>query len=153
MIKSIFSLEDGRLHRLPNSLPAGWKLVALLSVLLLLLQVCGQAQSGGARPVTGKAFDASGAGLPGVTIVVKGSTNGAATDAAGNFSIQADNDVLVFSFIGFVAQEVAVGNKTQVNLRYALFFSSARPAGIPCKQVNASRFCFSDHPVLNLIFN
>ncbi|MGV3639720.1 MAG: SusC/RagA family TonB-linked outer membrane protein [Adhaeribacter sp.] len=117
MIKSLIPLKEGSLQGYPLSFPAGWKLLAFLSAFLLLLQVPGLAQGSGARPVNGKVTDGSGTGLPGVTIVVKGTTNGAATDATGNFSIEAAaSDVLVFSFIGFMSQEVVVGNKTQVNV-------------------------------------
>jgi TonB-linked SusC/RagA family outer membrane protein len=117
MIKSIFFMEDGVQHRLPLKAPAGWKLLACLTAFFLLLGFEGFAQANGKHPVTGKVAGGDGQGLPGVTVVVKGTTDGAATDATGNFSIQAANtDVLVFSFIGFSTQEVTVGNKTQINV-------------------------------------
>jgi TonB-linked SusC/RagA family outer membrane protein len=56
--------------------------------------------------------------LPGVNILVKGTTNGTITDADGAFSINANsaNDVLVFSFVGFTTQEVAINNKGIINI-------------------------------------
>jgi len=62
-----------------------------------------------------------GSALPGVSVVVKGTTTGTATDAQGKFSlsIPSDNAVLVFSYVGFVAQEVAVNNRTQINVSMA----------------------------------
>jgi len=56
--------------------------------------------------------------LPGVNILVKGTTNGTITDADGAFSINANsaNDVLVFSFVGFLTQEVAINNQTGLNV-------------------------------------
>jgi TonB-linked SusC/RagA family outer membrane protein len=62
-----------------------------------------------AVPVTGKVVDSKGAGLPGVTVLVKGTTNGTSTGADGNFTIQApENSVLVFSFVGYTKQELPV---------------------------------------------
>ena len=59
-----------------------------------------------------------GAGLPGVSIVVKGTTIGTTTDQEGNFSLQVSNAdaVLVFSFIGYMTQEVPVGAQTNINI-------------------------------------
>ncbi|MFM7852918.1 MAG: carboxypeptidase-like regulatory domain-containing protein, partial [Flammeovirgaceae bacterium] len=56
--------------------------------------------------------------LPGVNILVKGSTNGTISDADGNFTINVPsaNDVLVFSFVGFITQELAVANQTSLNV-------------------------------------
>ncbi|RZK41670.1 MAG: SusC/RagA family TonB-linked outer membrane protein, partial [Hymenobacter sp.] len=62
-----------------------------------------------AVPVTGRVVDAKGAGLPGVTVLVKGTTNGTSTGADGGFTIQApENSVLVFSFVGYTKQELPV---------------------------------------------
>lgn len=57
-------------------------------------------------------------GLPGVTVAVKGTTSGTITDAEGNYAIKvaSRNAVLRFSSIGFVTQEVTVGNRTKINL-------------------------------------
>jgi TonB-dependent starch-binding outer membrane protein SusC len=55
--------------------------------------------------------------LPGVNIIVKGTTNGTTTDADGKFVIAAnDNDVLVFSFIGFKSIETPVGGRTVIDV-------------------------------------
>ncbi|MCD8742212.1 SusC/RagA family TonB-linked outer membrane protein [Mucilaginibacter roseus] len=67
--------------------------------------------------VTGRVVDEKGAPLPGVSVAVKGSTAGTVTDASGKFSINApDNGTLVFSFIGYTTQEVAVAGKTVINV-------------------------------------
>jgi len=59
----------------------------------------------------------TGTGLPGVNVAVKGTSRGVSTDAEGNFRLQApDNAVLVFSFIGYKPQEVAVGGQTTLNV-------------------------------------
>jgi TonB-dependent starch-binding outer membrane protein SusC len=70
------------------------------------------------RTVTGNVIDEYNEGLPGVTIQVKGTATGTATDANGNFSIEVPgNDaILVFSFIGYFAKEEVVGNRSTINV-------------------------------------
>ncbi|RPD49884.1 SusC/RagA family TonB-linked outer membrane protein [Hymenobacter sediminis] len=63
--------------------------------------------------ISGRVVDAKGAGLPGVTVVVKGTTIGASTGPDGEFTLQApENSVLVFSFVGFTRREVPVTGAT-----------------------------------------
>ncbi|MEN8125761.1 MAG: SusC/RagA family TonB-linked outer membrane protein [Bacteroidota bacterium] len=63
--------------------------------------------------INGIVTDDTGAGLPGVNVLVKGTNNGTATDFDGNYSITAaQGDVLVLSFIGFATQEVTVSGST-----------------------------------------
>ena len=70
--------------------------------------------------ITGQVLDEKGAGLPGVNVIVKGTSNGAQTDVNGRYSITAPDDAtLVFSFVGYVAKEVAVAGKTTVSLSLA----------------------------------
>ncbi len=56
--------------------------------------------------------------IPGVNILVKGSSNGTITDAKGSYTIStiSPNDVLVFSFVGFTTQEMALGGKTTLDV-------------------------------------
>ena len=72
-------------------------------------------------PVSGRVTQASGEGLPGVTVVVKGTTNGASTDADGNFALSVpEGSTLVFSYVGYVRQEVPVtGTSTSFNVTLA----------------------------------
>ncbi|GAB3642257.1 TonB-dependent receptor [Spirosoma arcticum] len=67
---------------------------------------------------TGKVTGQSdGTGIPGVNVSVKGTTRGVTTNASGEYSIQADNGaVLVYSFIGYKAREVTVGNQTTISV-------------------------------------
>jgi TonB-linked SusC/RagA family outer membrane protein len=91
----------------------------LLQKMLLVFTValCWQFAQAQTRTVSGKVSDIGGSALPGVSVTVKGTTQGAITDANGKFSVQAANNaVLVFSYIGFKAQEVAIGNKTTVEV-------------------------------------
>lgn len=67
--------------------------------------------------ITGKVTDINGDPLPGATVTVAGSTMGTVTDIDGNYSIEAPEEgVLVFSFIGFELQRIAVGNNSTINV-------------------------------------
>jgi len=68
--------------------------------------------------VSGKVTDSSGQPLPGVTVVVKGTTHGTITNNDGEYTLAniSDDDILVFSFVGMLTQEVAVGNQSVINL-------------------------------------
>ncbi|OKL40344.1 SusC/RagA family TonB-linked outer membrane protein [Pontibacter flavimaris] len=68
--------------------------------------------------VSGTVTDETGVGLPGVTVVLRGTTRGTSTDASGNFKIEVPQTgaVLVLSYIGYTTQEVTVGNQTNINV-------------------------------------
>ncbi|WP_229213719.1 SusC/RagA family TonB-linked outer membrane protein [Dyadobacter psychrotolerans] len=70
------------------------------------------------QTVKGSVVDAKGEALIGVSVLVKGTTRGSATDVDGKYEIAVDDDkaLLVFSFVGYVRQEVLVGNKSEVNI-------------------------------------
>lgn len=69
------------------------------------------------KPVSGKVTDSTGASLPGVSVVVKGTTNGTITNGDGNFSLLSvpSNAVLQFSFVGMKSIEISVAGKTTIN--------------------------------------
>jgi TonB-linked SusC/RagA family outer membrane protein len=72
--------------------------------------------------VSGKVTDATdGVPLPGVNVVVKGTTNGTVTDSEGKYGLTVPNasSVLVFSFIGLVTQEVEVGGRQVIDVPMA----------------------------------
>ncbi len=86
----------------------------LFSILLLFVSITIMAQT---RTVSGKVVDDTGDGLPGVNVVIKGTTNGTTTDLDGNFSLSVDQGaVLVFTSIGFDEQEITVGSRTVINV-------------------------------------
>jgi len=73
--------------------------------------------------VTGKVTDASsGEGLPGVSIVVRGTAVGVNTDINGNYSIgvSAPDASLIYSFIGYISQEILVGGRTKIDVSLAV---------------------------------
>ena len=68
--------------------------------------------------ISGVVTDTYGDPLPGVSVKVKGTMHGTATDANGAYSLQAPNEnaVLVFSFIGFTVQEIPVSNRSTIHV-------------------------------------
>ena len=87
-----------------------------LMLLAILFSFGLQAQTGG--QVTGKVIDAMGE-LPGVSVVIKGTSNGTITDMSGQFTLSnvKSSDVLVFSFIGYKTQEITVGNQKSLSVK------------------------------------
>lgn len=69
--------------------------------------------------VTGKVTDSTNEGMPGVNVQIKGTATGTITDFDGNYSINVPDSksTLVFSFIGYVTQEVVVGGKKVLNVQ------------------------------------
>lgn len=70
------------------------------------------------QTITGTVTDENGAGLPGVSILIKGLQRGTTTDIEGHFSLEVPDNkaVLVFSFVGYLSQEVAVGNQSKIDV-------------------------------------
>ena len=69
------------------------------------------------QTVTGTVTDANHEPMIGVSVMEKGSTNGTATDVDGKFSIKVGpKATLKVSYIGYVTKEIAVGNKTQLDI-------------------------------------
>lgn len=68
--------------------------------------------------INGTVTDESGAPFPGVNIVVKGTSTGTSTSIDGKFSLSVpdESSILVFSFVGYITQEVTVGNRQVINV-------------------------------------
>lgn len=68
--------------------------------------------------VTGEVVDSSGNYLPGVSIIVEGTTNGISTDFDGKYAIniKTSNATLVFTYLGFETQKIKVGNENRINV-------------------------------------
>jgi len=88
----------------------------LLLFIFLIFSIAGFAQS---IEVSGNVKDPTGNPLPGVSIVIKGTTTGTETDFDGNFTINTINsgDILTFSFIGFVSKDVIITNNKFLNIQ------------------------------------
>lgn len=69
------------------------------------------------KVVSGTVTDEYNLTIPGVSIIIKGTTTGTVSDVDGKFSISvADDDILVFSFIGYASQEIAVSASSTINV-------------------------------------
>ncbi len=67
--------------------------------------------------ITGRITDTNGEGLPGVNVVIKGTTTGVTSDLDGYFEIQKDeNQTLIISYIGFESQEIEVGSRSYIDV-------------------------------------
>ena len=96
------------------------KTILMGLVLMLTLFQVALAQT---RTLSGRVIDQkTGDGLPGVTVLLKGTSTGASTNADGAFTITTNQTggTLLFSFIGYVAQERVIGSETQFNVGLAL---------------------------------
>ncbi len=93
-----------------------------LSLFALLSFQFAQAQT----DLTGNVADAqTSEGLPGVNILIKGTTSGTVTDFDGNYTLSTnESDILVVSFVGFLSQEIVVGNKSVIDIRLELDIQS-----------------------------
>ncbi|MCS7019797.1 MAG: TonB-dependent receptor [Cytophagales bacterium] len=92
-------------------------LTMALAMLLMFFAGASYAQN---RTVKGKVVsDEDGSPLPGVNVTLKGTNTGTITDVEGNFSltVSGDNPVLVFSYVGFLTQEVSAAGKDNIDIR------------------------------------
>ncbi|WP_373512288.1 SusC/RagA family TonB-linked outer membrane protein, partial [Persicitalea sp.] len=75
------------------------------------------------RTVTGSVTDENGSELPGVSVLVKGTQRGTTTDQNGAFTVSVPEGrpaILVFSYVGYLTQEVEAGNRSQINIALAV---------------------------------
>lgn len=89
----------------------------LLGFLVLFLMAGGAAMA--QQTVSGTVTNESGSPLPGVSVLVKGTTTGTSTDVDGKFTLSVPDGsaVLVVSFIGFATREITVGNQTNISVQ------------------------------------
>jgi len=92
------------------------RVFTLLFVMLLL--ICTNTVFAQNTTVTGTVSDENGAPLTGVSVAIKGTTRGVITDIDGKYSIPqlSSQSILVFSYVGFLSQEILVGNRTTINV-------------------------------------
>ena len=94
-------------------------IIMIRTLLFMILYYLPLVLSAQTRTISGKVKDASdGAGIPGVNILIQGTTKGVATDAVGGFILELspEDDLLIFSFIGYQSQTVSVGQKTTLEI-------------------------------------
>ncbi|MFI1744263.1 SusC/RagA family TonB-linked outer membrane protein [Thalassobellus sediminis] len=101
--------------------------------------------------------------LPGVTILVKGTTNGVATDFDGKYSLTIENDdaILIFSYVGYKTQEVNVAGKTVINVKLqpdtaaleevvVIGYGSAKKSDLTGSVVSISGSDLKEQPIANV---
>ncbi|HRJ30074.1 MAG TPA: TonB-dependent receptor [Cyclobacteriaceae bacterium] len=115
--------------------------------------------------VRGKVTDESGSGLPGVNILIKGTTTGTTSDANGEYVVEipanAQQAILIFSFIGYETQEQAVNGRSVINVNMAVSaftlgevvvvgYGTQRKADVTGSLVSLSSDALREVPVANL---
>jgi TonB-linked SusC/RagA family outer membrane protein len=113
--------------------------------------------------VTGKVSDIKGQPLPGVSLKLKGTSIGATTNADGNFSISVPdgNGTLVFSYVGFVTQEIALNGRTRLDVKLAedsktlndvvvIGYGTQKRKDLTGSVASVSEKDFADMPVANI---
>ena len=117
-------VQDAKIDETLESLFAGTEVDYKIKDKLILLtmpesesSVSSQQQ----KSISGKVTDSSGGPLPGVSVVVKGTTTGVITDMDGRYTLPKvpENATLVFSFVGMKTQEIAVAGKASINVTLA----------------------------------
>lgn len=100
-----------------TGIASGWRTCCLLLGALIWVSAAVALPIQGQRVTGVVTSGGDGSGLPGVSIVIKGTTSGSVTDQDGKYSIEVSpTDVLVFSFVGFESQEVPVGGRTTLDV-------------------------------------
>ena len=92
------------------------RFILFISILMSVSSVFGQAM----KTLTGAVTDLSGEPLIGVSIVIKGTTNGTVTDIDGKYSLNIPSEnkkaTLIFTYVGYLKQEVLVAGKNTLNV-------------------------------------
>ncbi|PSR54963.1 SusC/RagA family TonB-linked outer membrane protein [Adhaeribacter arboris] len=106
-------------HGVPKLLPSVGAILKFTCFLLIFLSTL--SFSFAQTAISGKISDEKGEGVPGATVLVKGTTNGATTDPSGSFTLNAPNGngTLVISFIGYQTKEVPINNQATINVTLA----------------------------------
>src|SRR5690606_40119228 len=93
-------------------------MLKLKFLIITLVMVCVQDVLSQTKTITGLVTDDSGMPLPGVSVVVEGTTNGTNTDFDGNYSIEnvLSSDRLTFTYIGMVSHTTQIGQRTVINI-------------------------------------
>ena len=90
----------------------------LNGILMLFLALTVQFSIAQTKTVIGAVTDSENLPLPGVNVLIKGSSSGTQTDFDGNYSIEVNNNQqLIFSYVGFQTQTVRVGDRTEINIQ------------------------------------
>ncbi|MEZ0541310.1 SusC/RagA family TonB-linked outer membrane protein [Fibrella arboris] len=118
-MRTFFTRRVSGQIRLDHSTP-GWLSTSRLFVAWAFVLLCAVGTYAQTR-ITGRVVDDQQQGLPGVSVVVKGTTTGSVTDANGQYTLTAPDKAiaLVFSYIGYVSQEIPINGKNAINVNMA----------------------------------
>jgi TonB-linked SusC/RagA family outer membrane protein len=101
-----------------------WRKIYQVFLILFSLLICTPVladvdEKNTPKVISGRIVNGNGEGIPGVNIIVKGTMNGTISDESGAYSISIKdiNSMLVFKFIGFLSQEIAVENQETINVK------------------------------------
>ncbi len=131
-------------------------ILGLLTTLMGVYQVHAQ------QTITGKVTGEDDVGIPGVNVLVKGTTTGQITDFDGYFNISATpEDILTISYLGFISQNVTVGNQTTINIKLladtqaleeivVIGYGTARKSDLTGAVSQVSAKSFEDQPLARL---
>ncbi|MDE6394761.1 MAG: TonB-dependent receptor plug domain-containing protein, partial [Duncaniella sp.] len=109
-------MTNGVLTQINKS--GGWKSALSRTLLLVFCAIWSLNLSAQSRKITGTVTDESGDPMAGVTVLIKGTNQGTATDIDGQYSINAKTGaVLEFSYIGYLTQTVTLGERSVINIR------------------------------------
>lgn len=89
--------------------------------LLMLITIAGYSQQTSGRTISGKVVDETGSGMPGVSISIAGTSTGTQSDADGSYQlvVPGADALLHVSFIGYVTQDITVGERTSIDITMA----------------------------------
>jgi TonB-linked SusC/RagA family outer membrane protein len=112
------SVENKSVAEILNSIFRNTNVVYAMegnNIMLMVSELKSEQQQ---RTLLGKVTDTKGSPLPGVTVVIKGTTQGTITDPDGKFAVTniPGNAILQFSFVGMKSQEILVSGKTDINV-------------------------------------
>lgn len=115
----MFTFECKQLHhsfkmmQINNS-----NLISMQKILMTLFLALSALSMSAQNVISGVVTDsATGDFVPGVAVLVKGTTRGTVTDFDGNYSIKAnEGEILIFSYVGYKSAEVTIGNQTVINV-------------------------------------
>ena len=118
--KVSINVEEASINDVLNSILSGTQLTYQLlqdNLIVVRLQDQQFEQTARDKTITGKVTDENDQPMQGVSVTIKGASTGVTTDLEGNYTITVpDNGILVFSFVGFEDQEIAVGDQTTINV-------------------------------------
>ncbi|WP_245723768.1 SusC/RagA family TonB-linked outer membrane protein [Pedobacter steynii] len=103
-----------------------------LCYVLLLMATAFESVAQSNTTITGKVTDVNGGPLPGVSVTLKGNTNGGVTDGEGKYAIKltSGGGTLVFSFVGYIKQEIAIAGRKIINVELKEDDNSLEEVGI-----------------------